>query len=425
MGVTARLSNSDLHVAPGEEAVCTATVHNTGMVVDQATVDVVGPSAAWSVVEPPLLNLYPGESGEVQVRFGPPRSPTTPAGPVPFGVRVSSGEDPAGSVVEEGTIDIASFTDLRVELLPQTSTGARRGRHRLDVTNQGNVPIGAEVLLTDPDDKLRFTIKQPKLRADPGNSSQARFVAIPRRTYLRGPQQNRPFQVVVQPDEGEPVSLTGTFEQQQVVPKWAVTGLAAVVALGLVLTALWFGVVRPSIQSAAREAAKAETSPAAAAASEAKEQAARAEMKADEAAAGRPAGGANTAGGGATNGAGTTGTGSPTALTRPFDFRIRATAPPRTSDFNVFTSAQQGNRPLDVTDIQLQNPAGDAGILQLRRNNDVIFEFGLENFRDYDNHFVVPLHFKANERLRVAIQCRNLNNKQCTSSVTVSGKTTG
>ncbi|MGI5216110.1 COG1470 family protein [Plantactinospora sp. CA-290183] len=422
MGVSVRLSDADLRVVSGEETVCTVTLSNTGTVVDQATVEVVGPSAEWSVVEPPMLNLYPGESGEVRVRFAPPRSPAPPAGAVPFGIRVRSGDDLSDSVVEEGTLDLAPFTDLRAELLPQTSQGVRRGRHRLDLANQGNVPVGAEVVLADPDDRLRFAIKQPRVRTEPGASSEVTFLAIPRRTFLRGPQQNRPFQVSVLPDQGEPVSLAGTFEQRPLVPKWAVTGAVALLALGIVLATLWFGLLRPAIRSAAEDAAEAQVSPAVAAAAQAKEQAARAEQKADEAGGPSPgAAGPDATGGG--DGPGAAGA-EPVPLTRPFDFRIPASAAPRTSGFDFFTSSQRGDRPLDVTDIQLQNPAGDTGILRLLRDDAVIFEFGLENFRDYDNHFVVPLRFGADEELRVAVRCRNAGSKRCTSSVTVSGKTT-
>ena len=422
MGVSVRLSDSDLRVMPGEEAVCRATVSNTGMVVDQAKVDVVGPSAAWSVVEPSLLDLYPGESGEVQVRFGPPRSAAVPAGVVRFGVRVSSGQDLAEAVVEEGAIDVAPFTDLQAELLPQTSSGARRGRHRLEVTNQGNVPLGADVELADPDGKLRFALKQPRLLTEPGGTSQTKFAAIPRRTYLRGGQQNRPFKVLVHPEHGQPIPLSGTFEQQPIIPKWAIAGAATVLALALVLTTLWFTLVRPTIESAAEEAAKAQGSPVAVAASQAKEQAARAEQKADAIAAAPPT--PNAGAGAGANGSNSTGAGASPPLTKPFDYRIPATAAPRANNtFNVFAAAPLNGKPLDITDIQLQNPAGDSGILQLRRNNDVVFEFGLENFRDYDNHFVVPLHFTEKDQLRIAVQCRNTGNKQCTPSVTVSGKT--
>ena len=86
MGVSVALGTTTLEVVPGEEAVLTANVRNTGPVVDQVSFDVVGPAAAWSVIEPPVLNLYPGDTGQVRVHFRPPRKSEPGAGPVPFGL---------------------------------------------------------------------------------------------------------------------------------------------------------------------------------------------------------------------------------------------------------------------------------------------------------------------------------------------------
>ena len=53
----------------------------------------------------------------MNVRFAPPRSADVVAGQVPFGVRVFSSEDPSGSVVEEGVIDVAPFVDVTAEMV--------------------------------------------------------------------------------------------------------------------------------------------------------------------------------------------------------------------------------------------------------------------------------------------------------------------
>ena len=49
------------------------------------------------------------------------RRTTVPAaGLVPFGIRVWSKEDPEGSTVQEGQLEVGSFLDTSAELLPRT-----------------------------------------------------------------------------------------------------------------------------------------------------------------------------------------------------------------------------------------------------------------------------------------------------------------
>src|SRR5205085_1351849 len=63
MGATASLSPASVTVEPGRSATCTLRVRNTGTVVDQLTLDVLGDAAAWATVSPPTLSLFPGADG--------------------------------------------------------------------------------------------------------------------------------------------------------------------------------------------------------------------------------------------------------------------------------------------------------------------------------------------------------------------------
>ena len=64
---------------------------------------------------------------------------------MPFGVHVISKEDPQGSVVEEGVVDIAPFSDVFAELAPRTSRGRRGASHDLAIDNRGNSAINATI----------------------------------------------------------------------------------------------------------------------------------------------------------------------------------------------------------------------------------------------------------------------------------------
>jgi len=105
-------------VEPGGDATCTVRVWNTGDVVDAYAVEVLGPAAAWTDVEPATVSLFPGSNGVALLTFRPPRTPDALAGTLPFAVRVQSRDaGMATSVVEEGSLDVAPFAELAAELL--------------------------------------------------------------------------------------------------------------------------------------------------------------------------------------------------------------------------------------------------------------------------------------------------------------------
>ncbi|HEV2783972.1 MAG TPA: hypothetical protein VGX25_31680, partial [Actinophytocola sp.] len=151
MGATATLSATSLAVAGGQQATCEVAVRNSGMVVDQFVIEVVGEPGNWATAEPPVVNLLPGEATTVTVRFAPPRSADVVAGPAPFGIRVSSQEDPAGSVVEEGVIDVAPFADLTAEVVPPKVEAAARAKYKIAIDNRGNYPIAVQLAAAAPE----------------------------------------------------------------------------------------------------------------------------------------------------------------------------------------------------------------------------------------------------------------------------------
>ena len=441
MGVAASLVQTEVRVAPGGEVVCPIQVRNTGSVVDQFTVTVLGPAGNWAVAEPPVLNLFPGDTGQVLVRFQPPRSSQVLAGTVPFGVRLASQEDPEHSWVEEGTVEVEPFVDLHTELLPITSRGRRKGKHRLEVENLGNTPMDTQVLLADPADKLRFKQNVPGFVAMPGFTNKLKIVAIPRKRFMRGPDVTHPFQILLRPAHEEPgqhqaplsvgpeeqVNRRAEYVQRAQLPGWLVPLIAGIVALAVVLAVLWFALLKPSIKSAAHDAASQQASAVAANLDEAKKAAQQANDAASAAAGGGA--GAGTGAGGA--GAGSTPTAGPavdpTALNQPVALRIQADAAPRgDGGFNTFTFNGQSNKPLDLTDLALQNPAGDSGLIHVRRNGQPLLTIALDNFRDYSDHYVVPIRFNKGETLTFAVSCKTpgAGNKHCTPGVTVSGRTT-
>ena len=420
MGASTSLERRSIAVEPGGEATCSVLVRNAGTVVDQFAVEVLGDARAWTQVDPAVVNLLPGEEGSVVVRFRPPRSSDVPAGTVPFGIRVSSREDPAGSVVEEGTVEVGAFTDIRIELVPRMARGQRQAKYEVAVDNHGNHPVTVDIDTTAPEENLRFRPERTSLTVDSGTTAFIALRVRPDERFLRGPDRPHPFQVRVTGAGAEPAVAEGAMVQRPLLPKWLLPVLAALLALLLALVVLWFTLFKPTIESAARDVAARQVQQVADTANAAKEQAAQAQ---------EAAGGGAAGGGAAPDGAGGGGAdqqdpadGAPGAPggpggqpgPEPIAFRIATDAPRATGPDDVTPVASElpDDKIVAVSDLLLQNPFGDSGILRILRqdvqgNTAILLEVGLNNFRDLDYHFIQPLRFAAGEEIVLEVNCLN------------------
>lgn len=426
MGAAVGFDAAPIQVVPGESAVIEIRVRNTGQVVDQFDLDVLGDTVGWITVEPASVNLLPAAEQTVRVRVAPPRSPDVVAGDVTFGLRVYSHEDTAGSVIEELVVTVGGFTEIAADLVPRTSRGSRRGRHELAIDNAGNHQTMVDIQPVDPDRQLEFRVDTSRLDTTPGTATFVDLQARPVKRFLRGPNKTLPFEVTITPEGGQPQTVSGSMLQEAVLPKWLMVAALVLVAALAALTTLWYTVVRPEVRSTAREAVQQETTKLAESIASAQSQAAAAAASAEEA---KVAAGIGPGGPGATT--------EPTPTTTPeprgpaeaayapsaTDLRITTeTAPGTAGDFTTFTSEVPEDKLVWVSDMVLQNPRGDSGILQVRRGDDVLFEVGLDNFRDLDYHFIQPVRFSQEQAIVVAVDCRNPGTTACTPAVYFTGQ---
>lgn len=396
--MTAVLTNDELTVIPGDQVTCTVQVRNTGSVVDEYTFEVLGPAARWATVEPPLLTLYPATEGAATVRFAPPRQADVAAGPVPFGLRVASREDPSSTTVEEGALNIAGFLDAFAELVPRSAHGRRAAMYELALDNRGNSRINAPLAAVDPDNVLRFRLDPPTLVAEPNTATFAKVMVRPRRTFWRGPAQTKAFRVAAQPEGLPPLVADGTLLQEALVPEWLPEALLAALGLLALLVVIWLVALKPQVKSIAKKAARKEVASAPT----------QAAIKAAATKAAQQAGAGGSPGGGVQAGQPSAGTGGPTAGGTapvsqanalrgvPIDDRLTTTGS-GTAAYSV-----PAGKVLQMTDIVLENtPNDDKGTLSVQRSGAVLLNVALENFRDLDYHFVAPIMFAAGQRLEI------------------------
>ena len=425
MGAVASLSSTAIAVEPGSEATVEVKVRNTGTVVDQFTLDIVGASAAWTTANPPTLNLLPGTEGVSVVSFRPARSTDLPAGLIPFGVRVFSSQDPDGSTTEEGTVEVLPYRDVFAELNPRTTRGRREGRTELALDNRGNQPLNADLAGADPNNALLFHFSPPGLVAASNTAVFSKVGVRARKGFWRGTAKSHPFQVLVATPGAPPMAVDGVLLQEALLPRWFFKALLALVALAALLVIAWFALLKPAIKS---EAKKAVAGPLASQAAQQAALAAGQQKLADGLAkatggspialpsvAVSPTAGANA---------------GSNALGDPFRLRLptSATFPAGQTKTDSYTVPANGT--LNVADILLENPAGDTGTLTILQDGNVLLVENLDNFRDLDYHFVSPPQFTAGQKLIMQVACGAtngqqanppVNNRACTPSVFVSG----
>ena len=429
MAVHAEINPARIAVDPGGRAQTQITVTNDGTVVDSYTLEVLGSAAAWCVCEPATLSLFPAQSGTAVLVATPPAGSGLAAGPMPFAVRIASSEDPQGSIVEEGVIDIGGVGVIHAELSPRTgrARGKRRARHQIAVDNRGNTAVVVRLTGLDDEDAVHVVCDPPELEVAPGSAAFAKVRVRAEHRFWRGPAVTRRFHVLAQPPGGaEPTRMDAALLHEAAVPGWLPKALALVTAAVIALSVLWLTVLQPAVQNAATSAGTA-----------------AADQALNKALGTTPGTGSGSGGGasGSASGSGAGGSASPSASASPTSSASPTPAastpapakpvpvlPAPVSFASELTSANgsiaaTSKQQLTVTDLVLQNPAGDSGILTISDGGEVLLTTQLNDFRDYDLHFITPITVQPNNSLTMSVQCQNKGGTACSAQALITGVT--
>ncbi len=392
----AELGGTTIVVTPGVETTTTLNVRNDSDIVEAYEFEVLGECAPWTTVEPARLSLYPGTAENVTVRLRPPRSPEVTAGEKPLGIRVLPVERPQTGTVSESTVIVEPFLQTEPELTPRRRRAWRSARYTVSLTNLGNSPITVALAAADTEAQLRFTVPGQIPEIEPGTVEQIRIRARSRKLIWFGKPVTRQFRVdassiaAAETPLTEQLDLNGELVQQPLLPRWLLAVLGALLALILA----WFALVRPTIRSAAIQAA-------------AQQQAAGNPQPPNQ----RPqAGGTQHAGGGAGSGGGgggTTSTKPAPPPPAPTTAQSSATIQVRTNTGGTGQSAYTvpAGRTFRITDIILANPQGDEGLLTIMFGQQTITTIALETFRNEDYHWVTPIDVPAGGTVTATVTC--------------------
>jgi hypothetical protein len=402
MGAVAQLSSSEIDVEPGRPSTLSLQIRNTGTVVDRFSFEALGGGAQWVSFSPETISLFPHASGTANVVVSAPREPATVAGVMPLGIRVTSSEDPDGSVVEEASLRVAPFSAVGAELVPRITRGALRARTHLAVDNRSNCPYVAGVTGSDPRGVLAFAFKPATVTVQPEETVFVRATLRPRKRFWRGPAQILPFTSTLTVAEGEAgphpavLPIDGSMTQEPLLPRWLLVALGALVALAALLVLLWFVLLRPQIRSTARE-----------------------QVSKQLAAAGVGASSSPSGSGNGSKSAGGSGSGGSSAASN--GHAVNGSAQASGNGTKTVYTVPAG-RTLEVTDLLVENPAGHTGTLVLARNGVALMRWSLANFRDLDYHWITPTVFGAGNRLQIIVSgCPG----PCTPGIYYAGSLTG
>ncbi len=426
MTTVAVLEQETVSLGAGEHASLPLEVRNDGDTVEDYHLELVGVPAQWTSIDHSDFTLYPGTSTVATLDVHPPRSSEVPAGQLRFGIRVIPVDHPEDSVVPEAVVEVLPYLETTAELVPHTSRGRLGGTHQVAVDNRGNIPVTVLLTLTDPGQLLRESPTGSAVTVQPGRAVFTEVRVKPAARLWRGTPRTIPFTVTVSPQDSPSVALEGAHLQEPLFPPWLGKALLALLALLLALAALWYWLLRPAIESAAKEAAaesigapavQASTSAqsaeeaqgqAATSAEQAAASAAKAE-KAEKVASGPP---------------------PPKTVTAPFSGRLAVeTTGGKT---NADSYAVGDGQSLSLTDFVLENSQGDEGLLRVTVNGTVILEQALESFRTTDYHFVSPFVAPGKAEVTMTIVCRRVGAppgvspapKTCSNAVTFGGPLT-
>jgi hypothetical protein len=391
MGVSAVLRPATITVDPGRSARCLIYLRNTGQIVDQFVLSVVGDMSGWARLRPDVVNILPNEESVVELLIAPPMSPEVPAGDHPFAIRIASKEDAAGSVVYEGLAIVTRFVRLNVEIVPHTTRGRWFGRHTVAVDNLGNFPLRVTPAPTDPDLLLKFHVRPRSPVAEPGTATMLRVWPRPVRTFWRGPDRKVPFKVDIVPEVGKAIGVDAALVQRPLLPRRFFMLISLLVMLLFVLLLVVTTILQKQPQSMAGPSpivpSTSATTPA---------------TTTDTG--GAPATGSGAQSAPAQGGGGGTGTGGG----QPGDFTIAATAFPGSTGtpqlFSYTVPAGQGFR---LRSVRFTEPAQDAGTVQVRLEGTVLVSFDLVQLPGLNYTFAAAPTATAGQQVTLAVSCAN------------------
>lgn len=364
MPVSATFVPDSIDVASGTPTVLTLQLHNSDDQPQAVQLAPTGDLAEHLALAVATAHVEPNQTLDVPVTIS--IGPAVEAGERMPGVMLTW---PGGTATASLRAVVAATTDHSVGLRPLRSRGSRGGRHTIKVVNSGNAPLRVDISPDALDGEIALDV-QPTLAVAPGATAQTTLRVTPATTYRNGPAREHAFVITTRSSDGTDAELAGTYEQRPRIPRWlgpAAAGAAAALVIG---TAAWFALAKPWVEDTAQDAVDDDRVAL-------RERIAELEAAAADA--------------------------KELPLGAPTDVRL-SVAPSSGNTASDTYSVDSGVK-LSVTDVIFQNPTGAVGTVSLMRDDEIVLQSELANFRDFDLHLVAPFVFDEATEVVLEVDC--------------------
>lgn len=162
------LSDLRVRVTPGQSVRLKINVRNVSAVVQTFTLTPIGPAAAWSVVVPAQISLFPGDEGSASLVIRPPKASSLAAGDYILGVKATSEVHTTDQVVGEVDITVDPYHQFKASLSRGTIDLRRSTTAFVQISNDGNSSVDFDVHVADPDGRLKLKLAKDQVVLTPG-----------------------------------------------------------------------------------------------------------------------------------------------------------------------------------------------------------------------------------------------------------------
>ena len=389
MSVTASFQPDRVAASPGQTAALSLHLQNNTATERVVKLRAGGGLAEQTVLQTETIYLDPNEHFEVPVIVDAKSSLT--AGNHSCVIDI---DDNGETTSAAATVEINATVSWMARLDPEQSNSATAGRHKIAIDNLGNVPVTVEIATTTESD-VAADVAAPTVSIDGGKSANVELRVTPHSRFWSGNAIEHAFAVSLIGSDSELVTLDGLYTQGPRVRPWFVPALAGMVGALLLGTLAWFLLLMPTVRNIAiDEAGRLDAIQQA----ELDERVAAIEAAAEAA--------------------------SQLPLGQPTDLRLSVSAAAATTATEAFDFDQSGSgRVLSISDVIFQNPTGAVGRVELLRDDQVLLDQEMANFRDLDFHLVAP--FRVDSRstisLRVTCQTPGPGTESCEAAATIIG----
>lgn len=228
-GVRLDLSRTLPPVLPlGAEHRVTATVQNTGTLVDEFVFD-VEPRVGWIRVEPSRLSVFPGREEQVTVVLAPPAVPAPRAGALAYRLVARSALHPRVGAAADASVTVGAVDALAAYLEPVAVEATTRAAARVVLRNDGNRPMPVTVFRADAEPGVRIALLPGRLDLWPGEPAEVAVRLRPARLRWRGKPERHGYRLRVQPHLGRPIDLDATVVQRPLFARWVLPLVLALI----------------------------------------------------------------------------------------------------------------------------------------------------------------------------------------------------